>query len=134
MVGWLKHFIQTRALPGESLIKGYVIHMISRRAPTALVRSFEARRVTYGKDMARRGKMKLLSTLLAERVGKPGCGLVIVSASRRNSREYSTFERLPPRFQRYFNAYDAALEAPPPFSSVPRLHRIPGHHQRYHTF
>jgi hypothetical protein len=107
MVGWLKHFVQTKALPGESLIKGYTIHMLARRAPTCLVQDFEARSPTYGTAKARRGKLKLLSTLLAEKQGKPGCGLVIVTTSRRNNKEY-LYAQLPPILQRYFKACNDA--------------------------
>ena len=107
MVGWLKHFVKTRALPGESLIKGYTIHMLARRAPTCLVHDFEARRPTYGKDMALRGKLKQLSTMLTEQEGKPGCGLVYVALSRRN-RRVRVYDRLPLGFRRCFYEYNAA--------------------------
>jgi hypothetical protein len=108
MVGWLKNFVQTKARPAESLIKGYTIHMLARRAPTYLAEAFAVRRATYGAEMAKRGHLILASSMLAEQASKPGCGKLEVILSRRNKREY-TYAQLPRAFKISFAAYNNAI-------------------------
>jgi hypothetical protein len=108
MVGWLKNFVQTRARPAASLVKGYTIHMLARRAPFALAQEFEIRRRDYGKDMAKRGHLTLASTMIASRADKPGCGKVFVTVAKRNRTKYQ-YARLPAAFKLYYKTYQSAL-------------------------
>jgi hypothetical protein len=115
MVGWLKNFVQTRARPAASLIKGYTIHMLARRAPFQLAQDFELRRATYGKEMAKRGHLTLISSLIARRAQKPGCGKMTVSTSRRHTRDLPWL-RLPEDFKRCYNLYNNNTAAANRFS------------------
>jgi hypothetical protein len=136
MVGWLKNFVQTRALPAASLVKGYTIHMLARRAPFSLAHDFEMRRSTYGADMAKRGHLTLASTMVAKRQDKPGCGKIFVNLSRRNSREYA-YERLPADFKRCFEQYDNTTLADKRFNTNRRriqfVDILKGHHMHILT-
>jgi hypothetical protein len=108
MVGWLKNFVQTRARPAASLVKGYTIHMLARRAPYALAQDFETRRLTYGTEMAKRGHLTLASTMIHKRADKPGCGKMYVKVANRNRVAYR-FAGLPEHFKRCYKAYQATL-------------------------
>jgi hypothetical protein len=116
MVGWLKNFVKTTALPAASLVKGYTIHMLARRAPTALVESFAKRRKLYANEMATRGHLILASTKIAERQHQPGCGKLVVTLTRRNHRELM-YARLPAAFKTCFTAYNNAMDADDRFST-----------------
>jgi hypothetical protein len=120
MVGWLKRFVHSRAEPHASIMKGYTVHMLARRAPYTLAKAFDMRRQNYGEDMAKRGHLTLMSTLLADRKNKPGCGQMSVNISRRNSKELD-FYAFPRPFRTYYRAYNKAL---PQDSKFKRRDRI----------
>jgi hypothetical protein len=106
MVGWLKNFVHSRPLPAPSLIKGYTIHMLARRAPTSIVMEYNARWEKDGADMADRGHLIYVSTLLARKHNMPGCGTVTVNITRRNTKAYA-YACLPATFHHALAQYNA---------------------------
>jgi hypothetical protein len=110
MVGWLKHFIHSRPKPAESLVKGYTIHMLARRAPTLIVVEYNARWDMNGTDLSDRGHLIYISTLMARKAGQPGNGRIVVSITRRNSKVIE-YDNLPQAFTHRMTQYNAACKS-----------------------
>jgi hypothetical protein len=105
MIGWMKSFIHNRAQAPASLIKGYTIHMLARRAPSDIVYHYNRRFAREGIDMTTRGHLILAHVLQAQRANRPGCGTVSVRFTTRNFNEV-LHSRLPELFLPRFDDYN----------------------------
>jgi len=85
-MGWLKGFVHSRALPAPSLVKGFCIHMLARRAPEQIRDEFHTMYSQEGRDLTQRGHLVPLEKLIETRGNRPGCGNVTVQISRRNAK------------------------------------------------
>ena len=108
-MGWLKSFIHSRKLPAPSLIKGYCIHMLARRAPANITGQYYERFQNDGRDMSLRGHLVPLAVVRAARGRKPGSGKVYVDISRRNSSILSEVH-LQPHFLKRFDEFNQTAE------------------------
>ena len=122
MVGWLKHFVHSRSLPSPSLIKGYNIHMLSVRAPSSIAHEYNRRFQTAGKDMMKRGHLILVPALMAARAQRPGCGLVNVIHTTRNTIDIK-HNRLSQKFLDRFAAYNQTANRTNRFGNTPAERR-----------
>jgi hypothetical protein len=106
MVGWLKGFVHSRQHGSASLMKGYTIHMLVRKAPTQIAYEYNRRFAEHGADMTGRGHLILVQDLVAHHANRPGCGVVHVKQTTSNF-TLQRYTRLPPAFLLRFNAYNA---------------------------
>jgi hypothetical protein len=109
MVGWLKGFVHSRQHGPASLMKGYSIHMLVRRAPTQIAFEYNKRFADQGIDMTNRGHLILVPDLVAQRANRPGCGVVHV-IKRNSTFKKTRYSRLSTAFLLRFNAYNNAVK------------------------
>jgi hypothetical protein len=106
MVGWLKGFVHSRQHGPASLMKGYTIHMLVRRAPSEIAFEYNKRFAAQGIDMSDRGHLILVQDLMAQRANKPGCGVVKVNITQERF-TIQRYTRLTQHFLIRFNKYNA---------------------------